>query len=261
MDDLNNKNIIVCAGSTGIGEGVVSVLASYGANITTFSRNNEKIARLKKNIKLKTGNDINSIVGDLSKKEDLEKVVDSARSNYGDIYGLVMNYGDPKVDQFTNLKQSDWDYNIEMMLRSTINLTEFCSKDMIKNKNGKIVYITSMTTKNPLENFSISNTLRAGIVALGKTLSIEFGKYNINVNSISQGYFYTERLKNIIAKISENKNQEFDRVKQDFISQIPLGRFGKPEDAGNLVAFLCSEMSSYITGTNIQIDGGVVKSI
>ena len=172
-----------------------------------------------------------------------------------------MNYGDPKVDNFLNLNIDDWNYNIDMMLKSTILLTKFAAEDMIRKNNGRIIYITSMTTKNPLKNFAISNTLRSGIVALGKTLSIELAPHNITVNSISQGYFYTDRLKNIINKRSEELNKSYDEIMDNIKSEIPMNRFGKPEEIGNLVAFLASDLSSYITGDNIQIDGGAVKSI
>ncbi len=261
MHDLKNKNVIVCAGTTGIGRGVISVLAKYGANITTFSRGKEKVESLRKEIKEETGITINAICADLSKKDDLRRVVDSAREQYGKIDFLVMNYGDPRVDPFMELNESDWDYNIDMIFKSTIRMVDMCATDMIKSSAGRIIFITSMTTKNPLENFAISNSLRSGIVALGKTLSIELGKYNINVNSVSQGYFYTRRLKNIIEKKSVSTGKPVEEVESQLIKEIPLGRFGKPEEVGNLVAFLCSSLSSYITGTNIQIDGGTIKSI
>ncbi len=261
MMSLKNKNIIVCAGSSGIGRGVVTVLSKYNANITTFSRNIEKLNLLKKYIKEETNNDINTVKADLSKKEDIINVVKSHHDEYGDIDALVMNYGDPKVDNFLKLDMDDWDYNIDMMLKSTILLTKFAADDMIKKNDGRIIYITSMTTKNPLKDFAISNTLRSGIVALGKTLSIELAPHNITVNSISQGYFYTDRLKNIISKRSEELNKSYDEIMDNIKSEIPMNRFGKPEEIGNLVAFLASDLSSYITGDNIQIDGGAVKSI
>ncbi|WMT54973.1 MULTISPECIES: SDR family oxidoreductase [unclassified Acidiplasma] len=261
MISLKNKNGIVCAGSSGIGAGIVSVLASYGANITTFSRNTDKLLRVKNEILNKTGNEINIIKADLSSKNDLLNVIKSSRERYGSIDFLVMNYGDPKVDEFLNLSDDDWEYNINMMLMSTINLTKWALEDMIKSKNGRIIYVTSMTTKNPLKNFAISNTLRSGIVALGKTLSIELAPKNITVNSISQGYFYTDRLKNIIRKNARDLNIDEADAEKSILEQIPAGRFGNPEEIGHLVAFLLSDDASYITGTNIQIDGGAVKSI
>ena len=261
MHDLKNKNAIVCAGSTGIGKGVISVLAKYGANITTFSRTKENVESLKEEIRKEKGVTVNAMCADLSKKDDLMRVVDSAHEQYGKIDFLVMNYGDPRVDPFMQLNESDWDYNIDMIFKSTIRMVDMCATDMIKSNSGRIIFITSMTTKNPLENFAISNSLRSGVVALGKTLSIELGKYNINVNSISQGYFYTRRLENIIKKNSVSSGKPVEEVESQLMKEIPLGRFGKPEEVGNLVAFLCSGMSSYITGINIPIDGGVIKSI
>ena len=261
MQGLKNKNVIVCAGSTGIGKGVISTLARYGVNITTFSRSKEKIDMLRAEIREETGVTINALPADLSRKDDLIRVVESAHTQYGKIDFLVMNYGDPRVDPFMELTESDWDYNIDMMLKSTIRMVDMCMVDMVASNFGRIIFITSMTTKNPLQNFAISNTLRSGIVALGKTLSIELGKYNINVNSISQGYFYTQRLKNILEKTSSSTGKAIEDVESELKKEIPLGRFGKPEEIGNLVAFLCSELSSYITGANIPIDGGTIKSI
>ncbi|WP_337861039.1 SDR family oxidoreductase [Ferroplasma sp.] len=261
MEGLKNKNAIVCAGSTGIGRGVISVLADYGVNVTTFSRHGEKLESLKEDILRQTGNEINIVSADLSKMEDLKRVVESAHSHFGKIDFLIMNYGDPKVEPFINLSEFDWDYSIDMLLKSTIRMANMSAKDMIVSNSGKIIFITSMTTKNPIEDFSISNSLRSGIVALGKTLSIELGKYNINVNSISQGYFYTERLKNIFERKAKISGDKIENIEEQFRKEIPLGRFGKPEEVGNLVAFLCSGLSSYITGTNISVDGGVIKSI
>ena len=172
-----------------------------------------------------------------------------------------MNYGDPRVDPFMDLNDSDWDYNIEMILKSTVRMSGMCAEDMIKSRAGRIVYITSMTTKNPLPNFALSNSLRSAVVALGKTLSMELGRYNITVNSVSQGYFYTQRLKNIIEKRSASSGKKIEEVESELRAEIPLGRFGNPEEIGNLVAFLCSGLASYISGANIQIDGGAVKSI
>ncbi len=203
MLTLKGKNAIVCAGSSGIGKGIVSTLAEYGANVTTFSRNIEKLDTVKREVREKTGRDINIIKGNLSKSDDIVNVVKSARETFGNIDILVMNYGDPKVDKFMGISDDEWKYSIDMMLLSTINLSRMVIPDMIQKNDGRIVYVTSMTTKNPLRNFSISNTLRSGIVALGKTLSIELAEKNITVNSISQGFFNTDRLKNIIKRNSE----------------------------------------------------------
>ncbi len=261
MLTLEGKNALVCAGSSGIGRGIVNILSEYGANVTTFSRNIEKLNIVKKEVKEKTGKDINIIRGDLSKNKDIVEVVESAHEAFGGIDILVMNYGDPKVDKFINISDDEWKYSIDMMLLSTINLIRMGIQDMIKKNNGRIVLVTSMTTKNPLRNFSISNTLRSGIVALGKTLSIELAENNITVNSISQGFFYTDRLKNIIKRNSDELKITIEEATKNIENEIPMKRFGNPEEIGNLVAFLCSNLASYITGDNIQIDGGVVKSI
>lgn len=259
MQGISGKNAIVSAGSSGLGRGIAQVLAGYGANVTIFSRSVEKLKETAAHIKKITGKDVNAAVADLSKRDELEKALGSAHSAHGRTDFLVVNYGDPKVAPFVDISEAEWDYSIDMMLRSTLQLTRSAVKDMLENKGGRIVYVTSMTTKSPLENFAISSSLRSAVVALGKVISIELASKGINVNSISQGFFMTDRLRSVARHNSERTGQSYDQALDAIRQSIPMKRFGEPEELGQLVAFLCSEESSYLTGTNIQIDGGTIK--
>ena len=259
MNGIAGKNAIVSAGSSGLGRAIAVVMASYGANVTTFSRNEEKLKGTVEEVRQKTGKEINAVMADLSSQDDLKKVVESAHSRYGKIDLLIVNYGDPKVAPFTELSEQDWDYSINMIFRSTLFLTRSALKDMMESKSGRIVYVTSMVVKSPLENFSISTSLRSAVVGLGKTLSLEYAGRGINVNSITQGYFLTQRLRNVAKLSGERRNISSEAALDSIKESIPMKRFGEAEELGKLVAFLCADESSYITGTNINIDGGVVK--
>lgn len=259
MNGIAGKNAIVSAGSSGLGRAIAVVMATHGANVTTFSRNEEKLKGTAEEVRKKTGKDINTVKADLSSQDDLKKVVESAHSKYGKIDLLIVNYGDPKVAPFTELSEQDWDYSINMILRSTLFLTRSALKDMVEAKAGRIVYVTSMVVKSPLENFAISTSLRSAVVGLGKVLSMEHANSGINVNTVTQGYFLTERLRNVARISGERRGTGYEAALESIKQSIPMKRFGEAEELGKLVAFLCSDDSAYITGTNINIDGGVVK--
>lgn len=259
MRGIEGKNVIVSAGGSGLGRAIALVLSGYGANVTVFSRSEKKLSETVEEGLKRNGRRINAVAADLSKEEDIHMVLESVHARFGGIDALVMNYGDPIVAPFMDISASEWDYSINMMLRSTLLLTKSACRDMMEKKGGRIVYVTSMMTKSPAENFSISASLRSAIIGLGKVLSIELGPKGINVNSISQGYFLTERLRNIARQRADKEGVSYEGILEGMKESVPLRRFGKPEELGELVAFLCSDESAYLTGTNIQIDGGVIK--
>lgn len=258
MDSLRGKVALVSAASSGIGKSVATVLARRGCRVHIFSSNKEKISKTAENIETMTGNRVQYSVGNLESTEDIKRIMNEVKKKSGDINYLIINYGDPKVAPFMDISETEWDFSIGMILKSSIIMTKSVIPFMVKN-GGRVIYITSMTTKQPMENFSISASLRSAVVSLSKVLSLELAHKGITFNSISQGYFQTPRLESIAQKNSVKfnitKEEAYDRIR----SGIPAGRFGDPEEIGNLVAFLCSDEASYINGTNIQIDGGVVK--
>jgi 3-oxoacyl-[acyl-carrier protein] reductase len=258
MDDLKGKIALVSAASSGIGRSIASVLSSNGCRVHIFSSNEEKISKTANEIQKKTGNPVNYSVGSLADPVDVRRVMQEVKNKTGEINFLVINYGDPKVAPFMEISDDEWDSSINMIFKSSIIMTRSVIPFMERN-GGRVVFITSMTTKQPIENFAISSSLRSAVVSLSKVLSIEMAEKGITFNSISQGYFHTPRLESIAEKNSLKygitKEQAFNRIREG----IPAKRFGDPEEIGHLVAFLCSNKASYINGTNIQIDGGAVK--
>ncbi|MEM0130057.1 MAG: SDR family oxidoreductase [Thermoplasmatales archaeon] len=259
MRGLRGKTALVSAASSGIGKGIAKVLASEGCQVHIFSRNLDRIKESAAEIEKETSNQVTFSSGDLSKAEDIRRIVGEVRKSRGTIDFLVMNYGDPKVAPFFDISESDWDISINMILKSTVLLTREFLPDMVKRRSGRVIFVTSLTTKQPMENFAISASLRAAVVALSKVLSLEFSQFGITFNSISQGYIMTPRLESIAARNAAALNQSIEKAYDNMMQGIPSKRFGRPEEIGSLVSYLCSYDASYINGANIQIDGGLVR--
>ncbi len=258
MNGLSGKVALVSAASSGIGKGIARVMSSHGCRVHIFSRNEEKIRKTAEEISKATGNTVNYSTGDMSKPSDVRRVMSEVKGKTGEIDFLLINYGDPKVAPFMEISEDDWDKSINMILKSSVIMLRESIGHLAESK-GRIVFVTSLTTKQPMVNFGISASLRAAVVSLSKVLSLEYASSGLTTNSISQGYIMTPRLESIAETNSKKFNITLDEAYERLSSTIPAGRFGKPEEVGNLAAFLCSDEASYINGTNIQIDGGLVK--
>lgn len=259
MTGLSNKVALVSAASSGIGKAIARVMAAEGCKVHIFSRDEDKIRKSAEEIRKDTGGQVKYSVGDLSNIDDVKRVLSEVKKESGDIDFLVVNYGDPKVAPFMDITENDWDVSINMILKSSVVMARDVIPTMTARGQGRIVFVTSLTTKQPLENFAISASLRAAVVSLSKVISNEFAEKGVTSNSISQGYIMTPRLESIAEKNSKKLNISMDQAYDALKQGIPAKRFGKPEEIGYLVSFLCSDEASYINGTNIQIDGGVVR--
>ncbi len=259
MRGLDGKVAIVTAASSGIGKGIAKVLASEGCRVHISSRDEDKLKKSAEEIMKETGMQVSIIPCDLTRPEDVKKMLTDVKKKSGSVDFLVINFGDPKVAPFLEITEDDWDSSMNMFLKSSIIMVKSVLPEMISKRDGRVVFVTSLTTKQVLDNFAISASLRAAVVSLSKVLSLEYAQNGITFNSVSQGYVMTPRLENIAKRNAERMNitvdQAYDAIKQG----IPARRFGKPEEIGHLVSFLCSADASYINGTNIQIDGGVVR--
>ena len=191
-----------------------------------------------------------AIAGDLSLAEDRDRIIKEALQEYSRVDILVTNTGGPPTGKFESFKQEDWDNAYHQLLASVVGLINGFLPGMKAQRWGRIIAITSMAVKQPIDNLILSNSVRASVVGLIKTLSNELGMYNITANNVMPGYTETDRLKKLI----EN-NPSFSSEK----AEIPLGRFGKPEEFAAAVAFLASERASYITGVSLAVDGGWTK--
>ena len=249
---LKNKVAFVAASSEGLGKAVALELSKEGASVIICGRNPETLELAKKEIQSAGNGKVISIVGDLTKPEDRASIIKIALKEFESVDILVTNNGGPPTGKFEDLKQEQWDKAYQQLLASTTDLVRGFLPGMKKKNWGRIISITSMAVKQPVENLVLSNSIRVSVVGLMKTLANELGPYNITVNNVMPGYTQTERLTKLI-----ETNPSFASAK----NEIPLGRYGKPEEFAATVTFLASERASYITGVSLAVDGGWIKSI
>ncbi|UCC20584.1 MAG: SDR family oxidoreductase [Promethearchaeota archaeon] len=261
---LENKVALVLASSKGLGFACARGFYEEGANVVICSRSEEnlKIAQEKiDNIDSKNpSNRLLTIVADLMYEDEIKRLINKTIDEFGRIDIIVHNAGGPPSGPIDKITKDDWKNSIDLNLQSFIHITNLVIPIMKEQKNGRIIAITSVSVKQPLNNLVLSNTTRLGVVGFAKTLSNEYGKYNILVNVVCPGPTLTDRMKELINQTMKNTGKSYEEVEQMWIDPIPLGRLGKPEELANLVVFLASDKASYITGTVIQVDGGFVKS-
>jgi len=262
--ELENKVALVLASSKGLGLACAKGFYSEGANVVICSRSEENLRLAKTEIEqlnsLSKNNRVMSVVSDLSEEEQIEKLVERTVSEFGRIDILIHNAGGPPSAPIAKITKEEWDNSINLNLLSFIKITELVVPIMQKQKDGKIIAVTSVSVKQPLQNLVLSNTTRLGVVGFAKTLANEYAKEGILVNVVCPGPNLTDRMKEIIEKMAQDMNKSEEEVQRAWTDQIPLGRLGTPEELANMVVFLASKKASYITGTVIQVDGGFVKS-
>lgn len=247
---LKNKTAFVAASSQGLGKSVAFELAQEGARIIICGRNKEHLEKTKQEIENKTNQELLAIAGDLSIAADRERIIKKALEEYSRVDVLVTNTGGPPAGKFESFSQADWENAYHQLFASAVGLINGFLPGMKAQRWGRIISITSMAVKQPIDNLILSNAVRASVVGLIKTLANELGMYNITANNLMPGYTETDRLKKLI-----ESNPSFSAGR----AEIPLGRFGKPEEFAAAAAFLASERASYITGVSLAVDGGWTK--
>ena len=242
MSNLEKKNIIVTGASGGIGNAIIKKLSEAGANILASGTRIEKLEELKKNFE-----GLKILKFDISQSDKIEEFIENATSELGgSLDGIVNNAGITQDNLAIRMSLDEWQKVITINLTSTFLMSKFAIKKMLKNKSGKIVNITSVvghTGNLGQVNYTAS---KAGIVAMSKSLAIEYAKKNININCISPGFIQTA----MTDKID-------DKFKEVIISKIPSARLGEPDDIANAVLFLSSDQSSYINGETLHVNGGM----
>ncbi len=249
---LKDKIAFVAASSQGLGKAVAIELAKEGAHIAICGRNQEQLNKTKLEIEKVSNGRVIALSGDLSIDSDRNNILDSVLKFYGKVDILVTNTGGPPSGKFEDLSQDDWNKTYELLLGSTVSLIRGVLPGMKKQGFGRIIAITSISVKQPIENLILSNSVRASVAGLIKTLATELGEYNITVNNVMPGYTQTNRLLSLI-----KNNPSINSV----TDEIPLKRFGTPEEFAAAVTFIASERASYITGVSLAVDGGWIKNI
>ena len=258
---LRGKVALVTASSKGIGYGVAKTLASEGCRVIISSRNIDSISRARDLIVQETGNrEVYAFSADLTVKEDIERLVKNATDKLGGVDILAYNTGPPKPGTFNELTEADWDKGVKLLLMSAVWLAKQLLPSMEEKKWGRLVFITSTTLRQPIPNLVLSNTVRLSLAGLSKSLATEYGGKGITSNGIMQGHILTDRQREMGEDLSRRTGRSIDDAMKQALVDVPLGRYGTPDEIGYLVAFLASDKASYITGAMIPIDGGMIRS-
>ncbi len=258
---LKGKTVLVTASSKGIGKAVAEAFAAEGCQVAICSRTRDDLINTAKEIKAKYDVDPLWCVCDLNKQSDIESTYNAVIKEYGSVDVLVNNCGGPSPGYFTDIDENDWNLAYEQILLSVVRLSRLVLPDMIKKNWGRIVNITSISVKQPIDNLILSNSLRAGVTGFAKSLSNEVAKYNITVNNVAPGMTLTHRLYELAVVRAKEQGTSHEEILTQMAKSIPMNRLAGPEEIASVVLFLASKLASYVTGTTIQVDGGYIKGL
>jgi 3-oxoacyl-[acyl-carrier protein] reductase len=259
---IKNKFALIGGASKGLGKACALSLAMEGVNVAICARNKEILYKTADEIKSKTNVMVLPIVVDLSDTNNMKKnVIEKVQSKFDTIDIFVVNSGGPKPGTFFELIEDDWKSSYDSVLNYVIKLYEYIIPIMKENKWGRIINITSLSVKEPAESLVLSNVFRSAIVSLSKTISRELIKHNITINNVCPGAFKTDRAIELMNKRSKKTGETVEDIELQAVKSLPLGRYQDPSELGALIAYLSSEQACGLTGTTIQIDGGIYKGI
>ncbi|MEO9512000.1 MAG: SDR family oxidoreductase [Flavobacteriaceae bacterium] len=257
--NLQGKNALVGGSSKGIGAAIAQQLAESGANVTLMARNEVDMRTIVDGLVVDQGQKHGYLVVDFSNFEAFKTSITSFfEKKTIDI--LVNNTQGPKAGGALEKKVEDYQLAFDLLFKSVVLTSELALKGMQKKKWGRIINVASISVKEPLNYLALSNSIRAAVVTWGKSLAFDVAKNGITVNNILTGYFDTDRIAQLNAKKAEKLGIPSGEVRSNMEELVPMKRIGNPKEYGFLVSFLASDKAAYITGTNIPIDGGLLKS-
>lgn len=258
---LKGKTVLVTASSMGIGKAIAELFAAEGCNIAISSRSKENLLATSKEIKSKYNIEPLWSVCDINKKKDIEITYQAVIEQYGGIDILVNNCGGPVPGLFQSLEENDWDNAYEQVLLSAVRFSRLALPGMMGKNWGRIINVTSISVKQPVDNLILSNSLRAGVTGFAKSLSNEVARFNITVNNVAPGMTLTRRLYELAVIEAKEKGKSHEEILADMAKRIPMNRLARPEEIASVVVFLASKQAGYVTGVTIQVDGGYIKSV
>ena len=258
---IKGKVALITASSKGIGRSAAEAFAAEGCRIAICSRNKEELINTANEIKKKFFIEPIWCVCDLNILKDIETTVESVVKQFGSIDILVNNCGGPEPGNFQQLGDKSWQSAFEQVLLSAVRFCNLIIPDMIIKEWGRIINITSVAVKQPMDNLMLSNSLRNGLIGFAKTLSNEVARYNITVNNVAPGYTLTNRIYDLAVNKAKQTGKSHEDILVELAKEIPMNRLASPEEIASAIAFLGSRQASYITGNTIHVDGGLIKGI
>jgi 3-oxoacyl-[acyl-carrier protein] reductase len=256
---LKGRVAIVAASSQGLGKAVALGLAREGARLVLCARSEEKLHAAAEEIRSATGAEVMARAIDVRVHDQVHTLVAETEEHFGQVDICVTNAGGPPGKLFSETSIQDWRAAVDLNLMSTLYLAREVLPRMQKQHWGRLITITSVSVKQPIDGLILSNAVRSAVVGLVKSLSNEYARYNVLVNNVCPGYTRTDRLTDLSHKLAAAEGVSLEHIQERWASQVPLARLGEPEEFANLVVFLASERASYITGASIAVDGGFVK--
>ena len=258
---MRGKIALVAASSRGLGLAVAEELAAEGADLIMCARGAEPLRRAASTISEQSGRRVLAVPADLADAGEVASLLDAAMTEYGRIDVLVTNGGGPPAGSFESHSPGAWRDAVRLTLESVLELTRGVLPGMRERRWGRIVNITSIAVKQPVDGLMLSNSIRAAVTGFARTLANEVAPFGITVNNALPGYTSTHRVRELAEKAAGEKGVTPGEVVAAWEAGIPMGRLAEPREFAALVAFLASERASYITGASVAVDGGCVKSL
>jgi 3-oxoacyl-[acyl-carrier protein] reductase len=258
---LSGKVALVSAASKGLGRAIAEAFAAEGAALSICARGEEQLAATREAIARSSGAVVHAIAADLSRTEGIERVVGSTLERFGRVDVLITNAGGPPSGLFEAHDWAAWQRAVELTLRSAVELTRAVLPGMRERRWGRVLHVTSLTVKQPIDGLMLSTSIRSAVTGFSRTLANEVAAHGITVNTILPGFMNTERVVELNQATAMREGVAVEQVERRVIQQIPMRRIGEPRELAALAVFLASDRASYITGQSIAVDGGWIRAL
>ena len=258
---LGSKVALVAAASRGLGRAIAEELAAEGASVAICARGEAALAAARESIAARTGADVHAVAADVSRVEGVAAVVDSTLQRFDRVDVLVTNAGGPPPGPFEAHDWAAWQAAVELTLRSAVEMTRAVLPGMRERRWGRVIHVTSLTVKQPIDGLMLSSSIRAAVTGFARTLANEVAADGITVNTILPGFMNTERLEELHRDTAARERVPLETIEQRVRAQIPMRRIGDPRELAALAAFLASEQAAYVTGQSIAVDGGWIRAL
>ncbi len=258
---LRGKVALVSASSKGLGRAIAEELAAEGANLVVCARGVDTLRQTAESIRQASGVNVVDVAADVSQQSGVDRVTKIALDKFGRVDILVTNSGGPPSGSFDSYTPEMWESATRLLLFSVVGLTRAVRPGMKERRWGRILNVTSIAVKQPIDGLMLSNSLRAAVTGFARTLANEMAPFNVTVNNLMPGYTRTDRVGQLARATGEKSGGSAENAFAKWEREIPMGRLGEPREFAALAAFLASERASYITGSSIAVDGGWIRSL